>query len=222
MASCPAVTSWVPPPYPVCGLGGWPSTQQATWVRAPLEGCGPWGSQPGPWPGAGECRGADAGRTGRCASWAGALSSTQIPSAGPGVAREPEGSKGAALPNTRTDSATFWAETHLRMAPPCHQVPRQGLPPRPSLTGSLFLAVEGCGNPALGPSLCSLETTVTRLSQRQGHCGTLALSNICGETTEGRLGVQGQAWPLAASLFITSFTSRVKAPQFQPERSREK
>lgn len=53
----------LPPPHTntLCGLSGWPSFLQATRVLASLEGCGPWGSQPAPWPGAGdpqpgECR----------------------------------------------------------------------------------------------------------------------------------------------------------------------
>lgn len=198
---------------------------------ASLEGCGAWGSQPVPWPGAwdaqpGERRNVITAKSqlvciaGRCPPAPPRFLQQSV-----SVARELKGRKDPTLPTSRTDSANIQSiQTHLDgtdlpEATPlrspssdlCHSLSLGSLLPLLSLRVETLLSA---------PLLSGNDLNF--LSWRRGLGRTLVLSNICGETTRGQLGEQGQAWPLAESLFITSFTCSVKALQFQPKRSREK
>lgn len=70
------------------------------------------------------------------------------------------------------------------MPPPWSVLCHPGGPP-------LFLASRAHESLAL----CHLDIIANFRAQCGGHSQTLALSDLHGETTDGQLGEQGQAWP---------------------------
>lgn len=152
---------------------------------------------------------------------AGALRPTGTPPVGGGLgtARQLEGGKETPRQNWQGFRVqTAFGGTILPEAMPTRS-PGQGSRPRPSLWVSLLLSYGGVQRPCslslplLSGSNCHLLLTEGRATEGPPCSGT---------SVEKTLGAGWERRPLAVSLFITSFTSSVQAPQFQPERSREK